>query len=207
MDTYKLTTKSRDAVSAAVRNALTNGNPSAEPVHLLHALLMVPDNTVGTPAERRRRRPQGGGRRRAGLDHQAAQRVRLLGQPAGMSGSLARVLADAETRAEQLGDEFVATEHLMIALASVVSRRTEDSRPVRGRGEEAHPGVQRRPRQQADHLRRGGGRRVHPRQVLDRPHRARPRGQARPGDRPRLRDPPGGAGVGPAHQEQPRPDR
>ena len=42
MDTNKLTTKSRDAVSAAVRSALTAGNPNAEPSHLLHALLMVP---------------------------------------------------------------------------------------------------------------------------------------------------------------------
>ena len=47
MDTAKLTTKSRDAVSAALRGALTNGNPSAEPSHLLHAMLLVPDNTVG----------------------------------------------------------------------------------------------------------------------------------------------------------------
>jgi hypothetical protein len=46
MDTNKLTTKSRDAVSAALRNALTNGNPTAEPSHLLHAMLMVPGNTV-----------------------------------------------------------------------------------------------------------------------------------------------------------------
>ena len=46
MDTNKLTTKSRDAVSAALRNALTAGNPNAEPSHLLHALLMVQGNTV-----------------------------------------------------------------------------------------------------------------------------------------------------------------
>ena len=46
MDTNKLTTKSRDAVSAALRNALTAANPNAEPSHLLHALLMVPGNTV-----------------------------------------------------------------------------------------------------------------------------------------------------------------
>ena len=46
MDTNKLTTKSRDAVSAALRNALTAGNPYAEPSHLLHALLEVPGNTV-----------------------------------------------------------------------------------------------------------------------------------------------------------------
>ena len=37
MDTNKLTTKSRDAVSAALRIALTDGNPNAEPSHLLHA--------------------------------------------------------------------------------------------------------------------------------------------------------------------------
>ena len=47
MNTEKLTTKSRDAVTAAVRQALTAGNPSAEPVHLLHGLLLTPDNTVG----------------------------------------------------------------------------------------------------------------------------------------------------------------
>ena len=46
MDTNKLTTKSRDAVSAALRTALTAGNPYAEPSHLLHALLQVPGNTV-----------------------------------------------------------------------------------------------------------------------------------------------------------------
>ena len=37
MDTSKLTTKSRDAVSAALRTALTEGNPYAEPSHLLRA--------------------------------------------------------------------------------------------------------------------------------------------------------------------------
>jgi hypothetical protein len=46
MDTNKLTTKSRDAVSAALRTALTEGNPYAEPSHLLHALLQVPGNTA-----------------------------------------------------------------------------------------------------------------------------------------------------------------
>ena len=46
MDTSKLTTKSRDAVSAALRTAPTEGNPYAEPSHLLHALLQVPGNTV-----------------------------------------------------------------------------------------------------------------------------------------------------------------
>ncbi len=43
-----------------------------------------------------------------------------------LSGSFARVLADAETRAEQMGDDFVATEHLLIGLTSVAS----DAQPI-----------------------------------------------------------------------------
>ncbi|QIK72691.1 ATP-dependent chaperone ClpB [Propioniciclava coleopterorum] len=121
MDTAKLTTKSRDAVSAALRNALTNGNPQAEPAHLLHALLMVPDNTVGPLLESIGADP-------AAIDRSAQEAIKKLPSSTGssvsqpsISGALARVLADAETRAEQMGDEFVTTEHLLIGLASVES--------------------------------------------------------------------------------------
>ncbi|MFT3832662.1 MAG: ATP-dependent chaperone ClpB [Micropruina sp.] len=121
MDTSKLTAKSRDAVSAALRNALTNGNPSAEPVHLLHALLMVPDNTVGTLLAAVGADPKVVDAAAQGaITKLPSASGNSVSQP-GLSGSMARVLADAETRAEQLGDEFVATEHLMIGLAAVAS--------------------------------------------------------------------------------------
>jgi ATP-dependent Clp protease ATP-binding subunit ClpB len=121
MDTNKLTTKSRDAVSAALRNALTAGNPNAEPSHLLHALLMVPGNTVAPLL-------QAVGADPAVVDAAAQGAIAKLpaakgssvSQPA-LSGSFARVMADAENRAEQLGDAYVATEHLLIALATVQS--------------------------------------------------------------------------------------
>jgi len=121
MDTAKLTTRSRDGVSAALRNALTAGNPTAEPSHLLHALLMVPDNTVGPLLASIGVDPDA-------VDAAAQAAIRKLPSSTGssvaqpqLSGPFARVLADAETRAEQLGDDFVATEHLLIALASVES--------------------------------------------------------------------------------------
>lgn len=121
MDTSKLTTKSRDAVSAALRNALTNGNPQAEPSHLLHAMLMVPGNTVGPLLDSVGADP-------AAIDRAAQEAIAQLPSSTGssvsqpsVSGALARVLADAETRAEQLGDDFVATEHLLLALATVAS--------------------------------------------------------------------------------------
>jgi ATP-dependent Clp protease ATP-binding subunit ClpB len=121
MDTNKLTTKSRDAVSAALRNALTAGNPYAEPSHLLHALLQVPGNTVaplitaagGDPAVV-------AAAAQGAIAKLPSARGSSVSQPT-MSGSLARVLADAEVRAEQLGDAYVATEHLLISLATVDS--------------------------------------------------------------------------------------
>ena len=122
MNTEKLTTKSRDAVTAAVRQALTAGNPSAEPVHLLHGLLLTPDNTVGHLLTAVGADP-------AAVDAQAVEAISKQPSSTGssvtqptVSGALARVLATAETLAEQLGDQFVATEHLLIALASVESQ-------------------------------------------------------------------------------------
>ena len=90
-------------------------------MHLLHALLMVPDNTVGSLLTAVGADPKV-------VDAAAQGAITKLPSASGssvsqptMSGALARVLADAETRAEQLGDDFVATEHLMIALATIVS--------------------------------------------------------------------------------------
>ena len=121
MNTERLTTKSRDAVTAAVRQALTHGNPNTEPVHLLHGLLLTPDNTVGALL-------QAAGADAAEIDAAAVAAIGKLpsttgssvAQP-GISGPLARALAAAETLADQLGDDFVATEHLLIGLATVAS--------------------------------------------------------------------------------------
>ncbi len=121
MDTEKLTTMSRDAVSTALRLALTNGNPTAEPVHLLHALLMVPDNSVAPLLAKL-------GVDAGQIDQQASAAIKKLPSSHGssvtqpqLSGAFARVMADAETRAEQLGDQYVATEHILISLATVQS--------------------------------------------------------------------------------------
>ena len=119
MDTEKLTTMSRDAVTTAVRLALTEGNPTAEPVHLLHAMLMVPENSVGPLLT-------GVGADPARIDAEAQRAVKRLPSTSGssvsqpqLSGSFARVMADAENRADRMGDQYVSTEHLLIALASV----------------------------------------------------------------------------------------
>ncbi|MDR1078854.1 MAG: ATP-dependent Clp protease ATP-binding subunit, partial [Propionibacteriaceae bacterium] len=121
MDTEKLTAMSRDAYTAAVRLALTNGNPTATPVHLLAGLLLIPDNTVGPlmaalgadPAEV-------AGAAKAEIERLPRAQGSSVTQPT-LSGALARALGAAETWAQKLGDQFVATEHLLIGLAQIES--------------------------------------------------------------------------------------
>jgi ATP-dependent Clp protease ATP-binding subunit ClpB len=121
MDTNKLTTKSRDAVSAAIRTALTQGNPYAEPSHLLHALLQTSSNTVAPLLSAAGADPAVVAAAAQGaISKLPSAKGTSVSQP-NLSGSFARVLADAETRAEQLGDAYVATEHLLISLATVDS--------------------------------------------------------------------------------------
>ncbi len=104
--------------------------------------------------------------------------------------------------AEEMGDEYVATEHLLLALAastSPVKRRSPRRRDRAGDARGDHRGP-RQPHGDQPGRRgvlRGAG------EVRRRPHRARRGGQARPGDRPRRRDPPGDPGAVPAHEEQP----
>ena len=122
METSKLTAMSRDAVSMATRSALTHGNPTVEPVHLLEALLTIPDNTVGPLLDAIGADPKiVAAAAKGAITKLPSAQGNSVAQP-NLSGALARVLADAETRAQQLGDQFVATEHLLIALASVTSR-------------------------------------------------------------------------------------
>jgi ATP-dependent Clp protease ATP-binding subunit ClpB len=119
MDTEKLTTRSREAVSAALRTALTNGNPNAEPVHLLHALLLVPENPVAPLLSAVGADPNVvDAAARGAITKLPSAQGSSVTQPA-ISGGLARVLADAETRAQTLGDAYVATEHLLLGLAAV----------------------------------------------------------------------------------------
>src|SRR6187200_2717754 len=121
MDTSKLTTKSRDAVSAALRTALTQGNPYAEPSHLLHVLLEVPGNTVAPLLSAVGADPAVvAAAAKGAIAKLPSAKGSSVSQP-NLSGSFARVLADAEGRAEQLGDAYVATEHLLISLATVDS--------------------------------------------------------------------------------------
>ena len=119
------TTRSREALASAQREAVTAGNPQLEPVHLLAALVSEAD---GIPAALL----QALGVERADIAAKAEAAVGRLPRVAGetasgpqASGALQRVLARAQERAQERGDSFVSTEHLLLALAAVPSEASE----------------------------------------------------------------------------------
>ncbi|TQK69279.1 MULTISPECIES: ATP-dependent chaperone ClpB [unclassified Nocardioides] len=117
----KFTTRSREAIEAAQLAATTAGNTTVEPIHLLVALLLQEDGTAAHLVAK-------AGVDVSGLVHAAsAARDGLprasgatVQQPSG-SAALTRVLASALDLARSMKDEYVATEHLLIALATVES--------------------------------------------------------------------------------------
>jgi ATP-dependent Clp protease ATP-binding subunit ClpB len=109
MDFNKLTTKAQEAVAAAQELARRNGNPELYPEHLLLALLdqelpseLVPDADA----------------LRAQAETTLAQKPRIEGsqQQPGASPAFSKVLDRAFDEAKKLEDEYVASQHLVLAL-------------------------------------------------------------------------------------------
>ena len=109
MDFNKLTLKSQEAVAAAQELARRMGNPELYPEHLLLALLdqELPQQLVPDAAELR---AQAEAALRAKPATQGAQQ-----QPQ-VSAALSRVLDRASDEAKKLEDDYVSTEHLLLAL-------------------------------------------------------------------------------------------
>ena len=146
-------------------------------------------------------------RRPSGVQRQLPRATGSTVQQPSASAALTRVLAQALDLAGSMKDDYVATDHLLVALADrrvAGAEGADRRRPHRGRAAGGH---HRRPRQPSgDQRERRGVVRVAG-EVLRRPDpggRGRP---ARPGHRPRRRDPPRHPGAVAAHQEQPGADR
>jgi ATP-dependent Clp protease ATP-binding subunit ClpB len=113
MDFNRLTTKSQEAIGAAQELARRRGNPEITPEHLLLALLdqELPRTLLGD--------------RSTEVQREAAQHVERLPTVSGSSQqpqvgtAFSRVLDRAEDEMRKLDDEFVSTEHLLLALDAV----------------------------------------------------------------------------------------
>lgn len=114
----EMTTKAQEAVSSALQAAGAAGNPQVEPIHLLEALIEQREGialslleAVGADA-----RAIGARTRNALVALPSAQGASTgSAQP---SNALLAVVRDAGERAEAAGDQYISTEHLLIALAA-----------------------------------------------------------------------------------------
>ena len=203
----KFTTRSREVIEAAQLAATTAGNTQTEPIHLLVALLRQEDGTARNLVGK-------AGVDAARLTAQAEQAMQSLPRASGSTVQqpaaqrLAHPGAGQRARPRRgMKDDYVATEHLLIAAATVESTGEEAAHRRRSHRVGAARGPHRRPRQPARH--EPGGRVVVrvAREVLRRPDPGRRGGSSRPGHRAGRRDPPGDPGPQPAYQEQPRAHR
>ncbi len=120
-----MTTRSQEAVAAALRSAASAGHPQIDGLHLLLALLGQPDGM--TPALL-----GAVGADPRSVAGQAKDAVAALPTASGtsvanpaMSRGLHEVLQRSADLAGELGDEYVSTEHLTVGLATVQGRSRE----------------------------------------------------------------------------------
>jgi ATP-dependent Clp protease ATP-binding subunit ClpB len=120
MQPDRFTIKSQEALAAAQRLAAERRNPQTTPEHLL-AVLLEQDGGVVVPVLRKLGVEPGAVR--AGLAPALDTLPTLSAgsgsapEPAGGSTELAQILRTAETEMRDLHDEYVSTEHLLLALA------------------------------------------------------------------------------------------
>ncbi|MEA2473034.1 MAG: ATP-dependent Clp protease ATP-binding subunit ClpB, partial [Thermoleophilaceae bacterium] len=113
----RFTNKSQEALAAAQRLAAARKNPQTSPNHILAALLEQEGGIV-VPVLQHAGVDVTGVRRRNNEALDAAPKVTgedLTAPP--IDGVSAKVLQNAEEEARKLGDEYVSTEHLLLALA------------------------------------------------------------------------------------------
>ena len=123
MDTRRLTEKAQEALQSAIALAERQQNSQVEPIHLLVALLDQPDGIVGRVIDK-------AGGNSAALLRQARAEMNRLPRISGdvqvsMSSALRKVVLNAYEQMKPFNDEFVSTEHLLLALMAEGGREVK----------------------------------------------------------------------------------
>jgi ATP-dependent Clp protease ATP-binding subunit ClpB len=117
MQADRFTIKSQEALQAAQQLAESRRNPQLTPEHLL-AVLLEQDAGVVVPVLQKLGADPGAIRAQANAALDALPTLSgEAGEPAGASNELVGVLRAAEQAMGKLKDEYVSTEHLLLALA------------------------------------------------------------------------------------------
>src|SRR3954471_23331067 len=119
----KLTIKAQEAVARAQELAAEAGNPQIEPVHLLSSVLKDDSGIVRPVLEKV-------GAHVGQLETIVEADLKHLprtsgGSPPSISQQLSKVLDAAQAEADGMKDDFVSTEHLLLALTGTKSKAQE----------------------------------------------------------------------------------
>ncbi len=133
MDPNRWTLKTQEAVNAAVSRAAADNNPEVTPDHLLAALLGQSEGVVLPILEKVGSSPTS---LRNRTEDALAKLPKAYGSEARLSRDLAAVIDAADAARAELTDEYLSTEHLLLALADRIGLTREQVltalRDVRG---------------------------------------------------------------------------
>ena len=114
IDPKKMTEKTQEALIAAQQAAQEAGHAQLDVEHLLAALLQQQGGIVPSVVEALGGSPQ---QLLAAIQQELTRQPKVSGNvQLSASGRLGRVLQSAQKEAEGLGDEYVSTEHLFLAM-------------------------------------------------------------------------------------------
>ena len=117
MDSFTPTTKTQQALSAAVQAAAAAGNPDVRPAHILVALLDQSDGIASSLLKAVGVNPSTVRAQAQAMVDRAPTVSSASAQPQLSRESIAAVTA-AQQLATELNDEYVSTEHLVVGLAT-----------------------------------------------------------------------------------------
>ncbi len=133
MDPNRWTLKTQEAVNSAISRATTDNNPEVTPDHLLAALLGQPEGVVLPILEKVGVSPTP---LRNRTEDTLAKLPKAYGSEARLSRQFSEVMEAADTARSELTDEYLSTEHLLLAMADRVGLTREEVlaalREVRG---------------------------------------------------------------------------
>jgi ATP-dependent Clp protease ATP-binding subunit ClpB len=121
MQADRFTIKAQEAIAAAGQLAERRHNPQVTPEHLL-GVLLEQDGGVVVPVLAKLGAEAGALRGEVNALLDAMPTLTSGGEAAGPSSELVRVLREGEEEMRRLKDEYVSTEHLLLALAAHPSR-------------------------------------------------------------------------------------
>jgi ATP-dependent Clp protease ATP-binding subunit ClpB len=124
MQADRFTIKAQEAIAAAGQLAERRHNPQVTPEHLL-SVLLEQEGGVVAPVLAKLGADVRALRGEVNADLDALPTMTAGGEAAGPSSELVRVLREGEEEMRELKDEYVSTEHLLLALAEHSSRAGE----------------------------------------------------------------------------------